>query len=361
MSRSHTKTQLIHAFALTAALSLAACGGDGGDDTPAPTPAPPAPTPAPPAPAPSANSVTLSGQVARNGTLKNVVVCLDLNGNDACDSGEPASAPTGADGNYTLTYDAAVVTGAASARLIAPVKTGDPAAATTAIDSYNPAVAATTADYAQAPGRCRRRHQPADHPGAGRRGRRHERGRCTRQRGRATGHRPRQDRQLPGRPGLGRRPGARHRPRTAAALISGMLRGGVPLEVGDQNAAVAADSLLNGNLYFQDAGNFFVQTLDTQAKAAGTSGSTVLDTRSGKTGGVTRTVGGDSNSLYRSAYLSPTGWTWCGPNEPPIQVTVGVPSRSLTCGTRVQRWSRPIDIAGQGMAASSPRARPPST
>ena len=36
---------------------------------------------------------------------------------------------------------------AAAARLIAPVKAGDPAAATTAIDSRNPAEAATTADY----------------------------------------------------------------------------------------------------------------------------------------------------------------------------------------------------------------------
>ena len=89
--KPRTRSLLIHAFAATAALSLAACGGDG-DDSPAPTP----PPPPPPAP------ITLSGEVARIGTLRNVVVCLDLNANDACDAGEPASAATGADGRYSL-------------------------------------------------------------------------------------------------------------------------------------------------------------------------------------------------------------------------------------------------------------------
>ncbi|WP_431777877.1 hypothetical protein [Ottowia caeni] len=136
--RTPGKRTLLHAFALTAALSLAACGGgDDSSDPPAPPPPPPAPPP----------SVSLSGEVARNGTLKNVVVCLDLNSNDACDSGEPASAATDADGKYTVSYDPTAVPNAASSRLIAPVKTGDPAASTTAIDSYNPAVAATTTDY----------------------------------------------------------------------------------------------------------------------------------------------------------------------------------------------------------------------
>ena len=63
--------------AAAAALALTACGGSGGDD--------PA-TPVTPAPA----TVTLSGEVAVNGTLKNVVVCLDRNANAVCDAGEPA-------------------------------------------------------------------------------------------------------------------------------------------------------------------------------------------------------------------------------------------------------------------------------
>ena len=138
---SRKKRFALHSIAAAMALSLAACGG-GSDDNDGPGPGPgPGPDPQPPV------TETLTGQVARNGTLKNVVVCMDLNGNDACDAGEPASDPTGADGKYSLSYNPQAVPDAASARLIAPVKTGDPAAATTAIDSYDPAVAATTADY----------------------------------------------------------------------------------------------------------------------------------------------------------------------------------------------------------------------
>jgi len=120
--------------AAAAALALTACGGGGGDDPV---------TPVTPAPA----TVTLSGEVAVNGTLKNVVVCLDRNANAVCDAGEPASAPTAADGKYTLTYDPAVVTDAATARLIAPVRAGDPSAASTAIDSTHPTVAVAASDY----------------------------------------------------------------------------------------------------------------------------------------------------------------------------------------------------------------------
>ena len=145
--KPRTRSLLIHAFAATAALSMAACGGSGDDNDDDSSPPPPPPPP-----------VTLSGEVARIGPLQNVVVCLDLNANDACDDGEPTSAATGADGRYSLTYDPSAVPGAASARLIALVKTGDPAAATTAIDSATPAVAATDADYVM--------HRPAGSGGA---------------------------------------------------------------------------------------------------------------------------------------------------------------------------------------------------
>ncbi|MBY4594442.1 hypothetical protein K3217_02660 [bacterium BD-1] len=338
--RTPGKRTLLHAFALTAALSLAACGGgDDSSDPPAPPPPPPAPPP----------SVSLSGEVARNGTLKNVVVCLDLNSNDACDSGEPASAATDADGKYTVSYDPTAVPNAASSRLIAPVKTGDPAASTTAIDSYNPAVAATTTDYVlkrsagsggainplttlveagvaagmtEAAARANVALQLAIDPA------------------KIDGYQddpPWDDAQV------------RDNARTAAALISTMLRTGAPLEVGDHNGAVSADTLLN-NLFYQDAGNFYVQTLETQAKAAGTGGATLLDTRVGKTGGVNRPIGNDPNALHRWAMLSPDGWKWCGPAEA-VEITVGNPNRALVCGSRVQiGWSLGVDIAGQDMA-----------
>ncbi len=54
---------------------------------------------------------------------------------------------TAADGKYTLTYDPAVVTDAATARLIAPVRAGDPSAASTAVDSAHPTVAVAASDY----------------------------------------------------------------------------------------------------------------------------------------------------------------------------------------------------------------------
>ena len=130
--------RLPYSLTIIAALAMAACGGSSSDDTDGGDGGGGG------GGGGSGASITLSGEVARLGTLKNVIVCLDLNGNDACDSGEPASSATGADGKYSLSTTASQ---AAAARLIAPVKTGDPAAATTAIDSHNPAVAATDADY----------------------------------------------------------------------------------------------------------------------------------------------------------------------------------------------------------------------
>ncbi|RYF75089.1 MAG: hypothetical protein EOO29_24365, partial [Comamonadaceae bacterium] len=79
------------------ALTLTACGGgSSSDDT------------APPAPAPD-TKVTLTGTVVVDQAIRNAVVCLDLNSNSTCDASEPASARTGADGAYTLTYDTAQV------------------------------------------------------------------------------------------------------------------------------------------------------------------------------------------------------------------------------------------------------------
>ena len=74
--------------------------------------------------------MTLQGQVTRNAALKDATVCLDLNANDACDAGEPTSAPTGANGMYSVTAMPAQTTGV---RLIAVVK------ANLTADASNPA------------------------------------------------------------------------------------------------------------------------------------------------------------------------------------------------------------------------------
>ena len=312
--KPRTRSLLIHAFAATAALSLAACGGDG-DDSPAPTP----PPPPPPAP------ITLSGEVARIGTLRNVVVCLDLNANDACDAGEPASAATGADGRYSLSYDPAAVSGAASAQLIAPVKTGDPAAPTTAIDSYNPAVAATSADYVM--------RRPAGSGGA------INPLTTLVQAGVAAGMT-----QVTARANVALQLAidaakidayqddpawddaqVHDTARTAAGVVSGMLRTGVPLEVGDQQAAAAASSTLR-QLRYSAPGDYYARSLDQQAKAAGSAGVQLVENRSGKSGGQ---VNADE-ALYGTAYLTPNGWTYCTRNVL-LRSTVGNPSRSVYC------------------------------
>lgn len=67
-----------------ASAMLAGCGGDGSDT----------------AAAPPAQTATIRSTVV-DGAIGNALVCLDLNSNGACDSGEP-SARTDADGNSTL-------------------------------------------------------------------------------------------------------------------------------------------------------------------------------------------------------------------------------------------------------------------
>ena len=312
--KPRTRSLLIHAFAATAALSMAACGGSGDDNDDDSSPPPPPPPP-----------VTLSGEVARIGPLQNVVVCLDLNANDACDDGEPTSAATGADGRYSLTYDPSAVPGAASARLIALVKTGDPAAATTAIDSATPAVAATDADYVM--------HRPAGSGGA------INPLTTLVQAGVAAGMT-----QATARANVALQLAidaakidayqddpawddaqVHDTARTAAGVVSGMLRTGVPLEVGDQQAAAAASSTLR-QLRYSAPGDYYARSLDQQAKAAGSAGVQLVENRSGKSGGQ---VNADE-ALYGTAYLTPNGWTYCTRNVL-LRSTVGNPSRSVYC------------------------------
>ena len=84
----------LSALAAASAL-LTACGGGGSSSTPTPPPPPPPPA-----------SVTISGK-AVDGALQGATVCYDSNDNNACDSGEPTSAQTGADGSFTLVVSSA--------------------------------------------------------------------------------------------------------------------------------------------------------------------------------------------------------------------------------------------------------------
>jgi hypothetical protein len=73
--------------------TLVACGG-GSDTASAPPP-------------PAATTVKITGK-AVDGPLQGAIACYDLNDNGACDSGEPTSAPSDADGNFSFDVDTAV-------------------------------------------------------------------------------------------------------------------------------------------------------------------------------------------------------------------------------------------------------------
>lgn len=92
-------TRLLALAALSASLLLSACGG-GGSASSAPAGAGGgANNPMPEAP------VALRGVVA-DGLIQGARVCYDLNDNGRCDSGEPVSSDTGANGAYTLSVPA---------------------------------------------------------------------------------------------------------------------------------------------------------------------------------------------------------------------------------------------------------------
>ena len=284
--------------------------------------------------------------MTRVGTLKNVVVCLDLNGNDACDSGEPASAATGADGKYTISYDPTAVPDAASACLIALVKAGDPAAAATAIDSANPAAAATTADYVLT--------RPAGAGGA------INPLTTLVQTGVAAGMTEADARanvavqlaidaakidNYQDEP-VWDDANVRDNIRMAAGAVAAMLRDGVPLEVGDPDAAAPAATSLRAFNY-TGAGDYYVRTLEQEARAAGSASVELVDARSSKSGGAAL---GDLD-LYGTAFLTPDGWQYCT-RDVVHTVTLGNPSRTVYCnGETSLGWSRPADVAGQPMAS----------
>jgi len=321
------------------ALGLTACGGGSSgasDDSPAPDPSP--------------GLVTLQGQVARNAALKNVTVCLDLNDNEQCDAGEPQSAPTAADGMYSLQVP---TSDAAAGRLIALVHAGDPADAGTAIDANKPAQAATTADYVMS--------RPAGSDGG------INPLTTLVQAGVAAGMTETAARanvaiQL----GIAESkiddyqddPAAsddavQDSARWIAAFTSIALREGVTLEVGDQAAGSSPSSQMS-SLTYAGADDWFVQTLQIDPAASGV---TVTDARAGKIGGVQRPdfEGGNGASLYATLALTSSGWKLCN-RDLIIPVTLGTPSRSVSCassGGMIERisFAHATSVADEAMTA----------
>lgn len=325
----------VRSFALSgcALLVLSACGG-GSESTPE--------TPAP------AKPVTLSGTVVVDQAVQNAVVCMDLNANNACDASEPASAKTGADGAYSLTYLPANVTAEQAARssLVAQIT---PAAAGGAgsIDAANPGAALTEAAYVlkQAPGKSGPINPLTTLVSAGVAQGMTEavaRANVATQLAIAEAKIDNYQDDPATNPAQ-----VRDNARSMAMVTAAALAAGAALEVGDQTAAVSAAPGNLVNLRYNDAGNYSVRTLDVEAKAAGTDPGRVKDARSGKTNGVATPESG----LYTQAYLSGSGWTFCNASVN-TTVTQGNPSRSKFCNAQeAAGFTTRESIAGSGMSA----------
>jgi hypothetical protein len=322
------------ALAIAVAASLAACGGGG--DTSSSTESPNNPPGAivdPPG--------TITGTVAVDGLVQNAAVCLDLNANSTCDSSEPTSAATGADGAYRLTFDPAVVTSdqIAGASVISPQLPG------ITIDTAD---GQATADSAyvlrQVPGKRGQINPLTTLVAAGMAGGMSEaeaRANVAVQlaipEGKIDDYQddPAFDRQQ-----------LVDNARLMAQVVASTLEAGTPLQVGDQNGAVSAAQADLRSLRFTDVDNFSHLTFEVLAKPAGTPGASIVDLRSGRSAGAA--IG--SSFLYNQAYLTPSGWRRCDEGAL-LVVTRGTPSRSVFCDARVQVGARGSQsVGGQTMS-----------
>jgi hypothetical protein len=310
-------------------LSLAACGGGGGD-------APDAPAPDPNAP------LSLTGTVAVDGAVRNAVVCLDLNDNSACDPGEPISAPTGANGSYSLIATAQQL---ATASLISPMVPGALADPNTTIDmSDGGATAESPYVLRQVPGKAGQINPLTTLIAAGVRAGMTEavaRANAAEQLGIAEAAID----NYQSDPAFNEAQVVDNA-RLMASVVASALEDGVALVVGDQNAAIAAAQNDLRGLRYTDAANFSFQEFTLIAKAAGTPGLSLVDGRAGQSGGVATPV----NDLYNQAYLTSAGWLRCD-SAVPVTATQGVPNRSTFCNAQTSVGYRDsVSVAGRSMA-----------
>jgi hypothetical protein len=316
------------AVAVAALLALVACGGGGGDTTDTPAPDPNAP-------------VSLTGTVAVDGAVRNAVVCLDLNDNGACDLGEPVSAPTGANGAYSLTATAQQL---ATASLISPMVPGALADPNTTIDMADGgATAETPYVLRQVPGKAGQINPLTTLVAAGVRNGMSEavaRSNAAEQLGidQTKIDNYQEDPAFTD--------AVVDNARLMASVVASALEDGVGLVVGSQNAAIAAAQNDLRGLRYTDAANFSYQEFTLIAKAAGTPGLSLLDGRAGQSGGVAT----PSSDLYNQAYLTSAGWLRCD-SAVPVTATQGVPNRSMFCNAQTSvNYRDSVSVAGRSMA-----------
>lgn len=332
--RSTTPTPLTLALASALLVTLAGCGGsDDDDDGTAPPPPPPPTQPVP---------VTLQGTVVVNQGIQNAVVCMDLNANSACDSGEPASAPTNASGAWQLTYDSSQISAAqvAAASLIAPITAG-------ATDAAAPGQSATTQPYVlrQVPGKSGQINPLTTLVAQGMAGGMSEgaaRMNSAQQLGIAEAKIDNYQDDPATDPAQ-----VQDTARTLAAFIASALEHDKVLQVGDPAGASAALEDVLTRLAYEDAGNYETTVLAEQARAAGSAQRTYTQQ-------VTKVAAGapvtDVRTLHPSLYLTPTGWKRCD-NTTVHSATLGSPNLSAYCVTQQAiSYQSGTDIGGQPMA-----------
>jgi len=314
----------------SALLVLSACGGGTSTEAPA--------TPA-----------TLTGTVTVDQAIKNAVVCMDLNANNACDADEPASAKTGADGAYSLTYDPAKVTAAqaAGASLIAPMVPGAITDAATTLDAADPTTSSTDKAYVlkQVPGKGGQINPLTSLVAVGVAQGMAEnvaRANVATQLGIA-------DSKIDNYqddPSFNADQ-VQDNARMMAKITAAALEVGASLQVGDQTAAVSPAAGSLAKLHYTDAANYEVRTLDILGKSAGTGPVQIVDMRSGQTNSTAMVEG----TLYTEVYLSSTGWVHCNAAAAVVG-TLGNPSRSTYCNTQQSAgFTVSSDVAGQTMAS----------
>lgn len=288
---------------LSMVVALAACGGGGGSETVTDPPG------------------TLRGSVVVNGPVRNAVVCMDLNDNGACDTTEPASAATGSNGAYVLTYDSTSLTTAqvAQASLIAPQVRG------VTTDTADGLVTAEDADYVlrQVPGRAGQINPLT----------------TLLAKGMADGMTEAEARDniaIQLSISAGKIDGYQADPvvteasapdsaRTMAAVVAYTLEQGVELNVGRQTEPLTGLGAELRRLVFTDLDNFSLREFVYDDKAEGVTGGRLRDRRVGQSGGAAM------SDLYNQAYLSPAGWVRCDDVTTPLTFTLGVPNRSVYC------------------------------
>jgi hypothetical protein len=326
MKHTLRSMQMMGYASIVAAL-LTACGG-GGDTPDASAPDPDAP-------------LTLTGTVAVEGVVRNAVVCLDLNANSACDVGEPVSAPTGANGVYSLTATAQQL---ATASLISPMVPGGLADPSTTIDmSDGGATAESPYVLRQVPGKAGQINPLTTLVAAGVRNGMSEavaRVNAAAQLGidEAKVDNYQDDPVFNGQ--------VVDNARLMANVVGSALEDGIALSVGDQNAAVLPVQNDLRSLRYTDVANFSYQEFMTSAKAAGTPGLSLVDGRAGQVGGAATSA----SDLYNQAYLTSAGWLRCD-SSVPLTATLGTPNRSIFCNAQTSMsYRRNVSVAGRSMA-----------